>query len=149
MEISPNGLQFIANNEGFRSKPYTDTGGVWTIGYGTTISDKVAGLYRDGINETLAQSWLLSHVQTFEPVLNKLFSNLLQHQFDALCDLIYNVGLSGFQNSVLYQRLLRLDPSISQLWLSLAIHDAAGHQLVGLIRRRYREAKLFIYGAYH
>ena len=36
MQLSYNGLEALKEHEGFRDKAYLDTGGVWTIGYGTT-----------------------------------------------------------------------------------------------------------------
>ena len=34
-DISENGFKLIRESEGFKDKAYLDTGGVWTIGYGT------------------------------------------------------------------------------------------------------------------
>lgn len=35
MQLSYNGINALKEHEGFRSNAYKDTGGVWTIGYGT------------------------------------------------------------------------------------------------------------------
>lgn len=40
MQISDNGVELIARNEGCRLKAYTCPAGVWTIGYGHTEGQK-------------------------------------------------------------------------------------------------------------
>jgi lysozyme len=150
MEISDHGVQFICAFEGFRSRPYQDTGGIWTVGYGTVITKEMAAqLSLNGISEATAETWLKNHIEQNTSSLNNILKHsIFQHQFDALTSLVYNIGMEGFHHSELYRRITNQDPSLYSYWINLAIHDSKGHQLIGLIRRRRCEARLFIYGNY-
>ena len=145
--ISESGISFTAELEGFVSHPYQDSGGIWTVGYGTTIQS--ANQYHDCITEIDSKQLLRSHMAIDVLNLNKSLKRpLLQHQFDALIDLSYNIGLEGLRASQLFKAINNQDPNFYSYWSNLAIHDLKGHFLLGLARRRRYEARLFIYGNY-
>ena len=108
MQISYNGLQLLKELEGFRKEAYLDTGGVWTIGYGTTrVEGKPveAGLT---CSEAQAQEWLSQDISWAQTAINKLVKvPLKQGMFDALVSFVYNVGEDQFRRSTLL-RLLNL-----------------------------------------
>lgn len=140
MRISPAGISFIKRWEGFRSEPYQDIKGVWTIGYGSThgITKDAHAIDKDG-----ATQLLLDDMRHFEHAIETYIDKPLnQNQFDALCSLIYNVGtaplqktLGSFLNACDYQgaadQFLRWD-------------HAGQVEIEGLKKRREEERKLFL-----
>src|SRR4051812_33830431 len=96
-KVSRNGVALIKRFEGFRSRPYRDAVGVWTIGYGET---KGIGPGTNPWSETFASQRLQDRVnRDFAPYINALKLPLNQNQFDALASFIYNVGPGGIASS--------------------------------------------------
>lgn len=144
MQISLSGLNFIKQQEGFKSSVYTDSAGLATIGYGhkltafenyTTISDADASLL-------LAQD-----VADAENGVNNLVNVALsQNQFDALVSFVYNVGVGAFKRSTM-RKLINAgnyQGAIGQfgLW-SKATINGQKITIAGIYSRRQREAQLF------
>lgn len=143
MQISFNGLQFLKDGEGFRKEAYKDTGGVWTIGYGTikwlgkpveqgmTITEKEA---------ELALQADLSWAQT---AVNKLVkAPLSQNMFDALVSFVYNIGENAFMKSTLLRKLNARDyKGAAQEFLRWKFDN--GKEIQGLLNRRIKEKALF------
>lgn len=144
--ISPEGLKFIQNFEGFRERPYKDSGGLLTIGYGNRITEEEAVNFKDGITPAEAQNLFDAYITGMTGQLRKCPLSLLQHQFDAVCSLAYNIGLHEFLNSTIYKMLSVRGVDLSS-WLFF-VKDAKDHTDDGLIRRRRLELKLFIYAIY-
>lgn len=63
-QLSKNGLELIAEFEGFRSEPYLCPANVATIGYGTTIypNGLRVSLNDKPISEDLAKVYLLDNI---------------------------------------------------------------------------------------
>jgi lysozyme len=104
MQPSNNCISLIKQFEGFRSKPYLCPANVATIGYGTTIypNNVKVQLIDNAITEQQATEYLIDHVNKSTNKLNQFIKvELSQCQYDALCDFVYNVGLSAFVNSTL------------------------------------------------
>ena len=107
-KISKNGLNFIKCKEGFSSKEYLDSNKVKVIGYGTKLKngDKT-------ISEKEAESRLLLfiednvHKHLRNPNIIKVQLN--QRQFDALCSLLYNIGI--YRSVVFLQHSLKKSPN--------------------------------------
>ncbi len=144
-------IEFIANQEGFRSKPHK-SGGYWYIGYGTQIK---SGQYSDGISREKALELLMEDVNGYVVRLNSyLQSNgiaLTQNQFDALASLTYNVSTNWMKSSTLSKYLKEGVEERTDLELMNAMGSwckAGGKVLPGLARRRIAEAKIFLYGDY-
>ena len=88
--ISKRGLALIAGFEGFRSAPYQDAVGVWTIGYGST-----AGVNRHTPPVTRAEALARMRLEIqarYEPAVTNLGLKLTQGQHDALVSAVYNLG---------------------------------------------------------
>ena len=146
MKISKNGVDLIKSFEGYRSKPYLDTDGVPTIGYGNTY-------YPDGrkvrlndpiINESMANSLFVKIVSKFESSVElNVTSKINQNQFDALVAFSYNIGIANFRKSTLLKKvnLNPHDPSIKDEFLRW--NKDGGKILPGLTRRRNAESNLF------
>lgn len=148
MKISPAGLDLIKKFEGLRLAAYPDpaTGGEpWTIGYGTTSSAGV-GKVKQGmtISEVQAESMLVRSLGAYETgVLQALLHPPGQHQFDALCSLAYNIGITNMSRSsvvkYLNAGLVEKAAGAFLLW-----NKAAGRVMPGLTRRRAAERALFL-----
>jgi len=143
MQISHMGIQSLKELEGFRAKAYKDTGGVWTIGYGTikwlgkpveagqTITDKEAEL---ALQADLA--WAQTAVNQLVRV------PLKQHMFDALVSFVYNIGENAFSKSTMLRLLNegKYDQAAEQFkrW-----NQDNGKVIPGLVSRRKVEESLF------
>lgn len=154
MRASQKGVDFIKRHEALRLHAYKDAVGVWTIGYGHTLTAKQGMI----ITEAEAECFLRQDLRTAEDEINRHLLPLKQHQFDALASFVFNVGIgrpeghrfgpSGFAGSTLLKRL-KMDvnhPDIASQfnrWIY-----GGGKILPGLVRRRKEEANLYINGDY-
>ena len=140
--LSATGAALIANFEGFRSCPYRDAVGVWTIGYGST---KGVGPGTKCLSRQEALARMKREVnQTYGAAVNRLPVDLNQNQFDALTSFVYNVGTGGIGTNTGVGKALRKkqwDRAANEL---LRWNKAGGRTLAGLTRRRKAERKLFL-----
>ena len=74
----------LERDEGFRSKPYQDTEGIWTIGHGFT------SLSLDESRKVLKMK-----VRKIQKQLSPLIRNLTPARQDVLVNMAYNLGLDG------------------------------------------------------
>ena len=146
MRIEKAGIQLIKKWEGFRSKPYADVVGIWTIGYGNTY-------YRDGrkvgpkdrpLTESEAYALMVDILdRDFTPKISKMIHvDVGQYMFDAMCSLAYNIGSGAFGKSTLLKKVNSLDFGGAALefekWAK-----AGGKVVQGLLNRRREEKILF------
>lgn len=150
MNLSENGLKELKVSEAFRAKPYQDSAGVWTIGYGSTY-------YPDGKKVAKTDAHLTE--QQASDLLLEVFikdfaahipDNVNQNQYDALASFIYNIGTKGFNMSTLKKKVLANpnDPTIKDQFLRWNKATVKGKKvtLAGLTKRRKREVKLYFMG---
>jgi len=146
MKASNNAVKLIAQFEGFESKPYICSGGVVTIGYGTTIypSGVKVNMNDSAITKQQAEEYLLNDINKFSNGVDLLVrKNINQNQFDALVSFAYNVGLGNLSNSTLL-KLINVDPNNSLIKNEfIKWNKAKGKVLAGLTRRRNAEANLY------
>lgn len=143
MELSDNGLKLIKDSEGFRSKAYRDTGGVWTVGYGTTrINDRPVN--KDAVVDELYATVLLkTDVASACATVNRLVKvPINQNQFDALVDFVYNLGEGNFGKSTLLKKLNNKDYVGAANEFQKWVFDN-GVVIKGLVLRRAKEKALF------
>lgn len=140
MKASKDAIDLIKEFEGLYLKAYKCPSGVWTIGYGHTKSVK-EGMQ---ITKEYAEKLLLADIAEFEKQVNSLGLTLTQNQFDAIISLVFNIGIGTFKKSVLYNRIKSNpnDLKIKDIWENSFIR-ANGKILMGLIRRRKKEAELY------
>jgi lysozyme len=142
MQISYSGLEALKKFEGFRDKAYLDTGGVWTIGYGTTVVDGKPVEAGMTCSEAQAGEWLRVDCATAQTAVNQLVRvPMKQAQFDALVSFTYNVGVNAFRASTLLRKLNNRDSSASaefDRW----VYDN-GKVIPGLAARRKVERSMF------
>jgi len=142
MKASKRIINKIKEFEGFSAKPYYDSAGVLTIGYGTT---RDASKY-SSITKQFAEQLLIRDLAQYEKTLNNYIVNrgyiLNQNQFDALVSFLYNVG-SIRSGSTLDKSIRAKEPGTVATNLQTYIY-AGGQPLRGLAKRRAYEANLFV-----
>ena len=144
-------VHFIAAREGFRSAPYRDQAGNWTIGYGhklSTPNPETTG----PITEQQAEDFLRQRVETLIKDIDfRLQGKLADEQLAALASLAYNIGQTALADSRLLVMINNGAPigEIIREWISLGPYphrrQAAGER-AGLSRRRAAEVGLYFFG---
>jgi len=141
-------LSFIKKAEGgLYLKAYQDSGGVWTIGWGSTYDfDKQRKVQQgDVITEAQAQKWLDMETSQNAMDIKKLVTvPLNNNELNALISFVYNVGINGFKASSML-RLLNsgADKNTVAAQFDRWVYDN-GVKVKGLINRRNAEKKLFL-----
>ena len=84
--------ELIAKHEGLRLKPYTDTVGKLTIGYGRNLDD-------NGISKYEAELMLVSDIEDVYRDLScfKWISDLNPAREAVIVDMVFNLGISRFK----------------------------------------------------
>lgn len=142
MKLSTSGARLIEGFEGFSSRPYRDSVGVWTIGFGST---KGVGPNAPRVTRAQAERRMMREIDaSYGHAVNALRLPLNQHQFDALVSFVYNVGPGGVAASTGVGRALRAHKWATAANALLAWDKAGGRRLAGLTRRRKAERALFL-----
>lgn len=107
MQTSARGRALIEQREGVRLKSYTDSVGVWTIGYGHTSA---AGPPHVSPGMTItakeADDILTADLVKFEAAVNAAVKvAMADHEFDALASLALNIGPGAFTGSTVVHKL--------------------------------------------
>lgn len=138
MKISEAGIKLICKWEEFRSYAYVCPAGLWTIGYGHTGGVKPT----DKIDIAQGEAYLRQDLEIVERCLNALKLKLNQNQYDALCSLIFNIGIGKFKRSTMlrYLQAKQYDKASAEF---LKWRKANGKVLKGLEARRKDEQELF------
>jgi lysozyme len=143
MKTSQKGINLILLFEGFISKPYLDSAGIPTIGYGNTYypGGKKVTLKDPSISKEKGAELFSSVLPTYEKIVNsKIKVTLTQNQFDALVSHTYNTG--GSETLFLLINKHANSETIKD-WFTSKYITAGGKVLNGLIKRRKAEADLF------
>ena len=143
-----NALNFIKKAEGgLYLKAYQDSGGVWTIGYGSTYDfDKQRKVQQgDIITESQAQKWLeMETSQNAKDIKSLVKVPLNNNQLNALISFVYNVGINGFKKSTMLKLLNSgADKNTVANQFDKWVFDN-GVIVKGLINRRKAEKTLFL-----
>ncbi|MGA9914219.1 MAG: lysozyme [Paraburkholderia sp.] len=120
------------------------SGAPWTGGWGHAGLDVHYGMV---ITRELAVDWLRADVRGAEAVVKRDVKVALnQEEYDALVDLVFNIGSGNFDTSTLLRKLNAgdTDGAIAEFarW-----NKAGGVVLAGLVKRREAERVLFQLGA--
>lgn len=155
--ISKKIFRFLKGYEAFAPESYLDSGGVPTIGYGTTESsgywdslfpscteEKASKVLAESIYNNYAKS-LINRMKSDGLDINKV---KVRH-FDAFLSLCYNCGLGGVTSSPMYQKFIKNmnDTTVTDGWESWYISDGF-NELEGLKLRRKAEKNIFNNGKY-
>jgi lysozyme len=141
-------LNFIKIKEGgLYLKAYQDSGGVWTIGWGSTYDfDKQRKvLPGDTITQTQAQKWLEMTTSQDANEIKKLVKPYLnKNELNSLISFVYNVGINAFRNSTMLKLLNSgADRQTVANEFDRWVYDD-GIKVQGLVNRRIAEKKLFL-----
>ena len=151
MQTSGLGLVEIADSECLCTELYLDSGGVRTIGIGSTVSEvHDIGSFPWGTTWTIDQcvNVYANSMAKYENAVNRgLTIAVKQHQFDALVSFIYNVGVGGTK-STLFKRINAgmTGDNIKNAFL-MWVNDN-GKKVQGLVNRRLREWGVYSTGEY-
>lgn len=127
--------------EGCRLTAYQDVAGVWTIGWGHTGKEVVAGLVwdQDKSNEVLLQDLEMHYAQLIANF--PLLASATAGRQAALADFVYNLGIENYKHSTLHSAVVVGAWQAVKTQLALWIH-AAGKVEPGLVKRRQAEINL-------
>lgn len=140
MIYSQDGILLTQGFESCRLTPYQDGKGVWTDGWGNTH-----GVVPNGpaITQEKADADLNRNLQSAVYSVNHYVAiHLSQPEFDALVDLVFNIGSGNFSSSTMLRKLNQGDlvgaSNEFEKWdMSGGVHVA------GLLRRRKAEEAMF------
>lgn len=144
MNISHNGIQFIKKEEGEKLTAYRDSRGILTIGTGHTGRVDNESIFPGmTISNERSEQLLLADIEKVEEAINeKVKVSLTQNQYDALCSLVFNIGIQAFNDSTCLRKLNQKDYQGSAE--AMLLWKRAGQHTEALLSRRMREMKLFI-----
>lgn len=145
LTVSPKGLSLIrGRHEGFSPKAYKDIGGVWTIGYGSTMyADGTKVKRGDTITKSEAKELMEIDIQRKMSQVEKMVKvPLTQNQVDSLGSFVYNVGVKAFKESTMLEKINEgkfdeVGPEFER-W-----KHVNGVEVRGLSNRRKEERRLF------
>lgn len=137
---------FVARWEGFRSKPYRDIAGHWTVGYGHEMH---SGESMHPITEATARAHLEAKLASDGAAVDEMVHvPVAAGQRAALVDFAYNLGPENLQRSTLLRLLNAGDyaGASKQFVRWDKYRDAAGRLVPSsdLLRRREAERDLFL-----
>lgn len=149
--VSERGLTMTMEQEGWRPKPYNDAANFCTIGYGHLIKrapcdSTVPPDWRSGLTSSQGKDLLMNDMAKAQhAVMTLVKTRLNDAQYAALCDFVFNVGVTNFRESKLLTVLnaSRFDEVPAQLrrWTRAgSLHVAV------LAHRREHEVALFMDG---
>lgn len=139
--------ELIAKFEGLKLDAYPDTGGIWTIGYGSTRNPFTGDAVKQGdqISKDTALSWLKKEIEQKTAGIKKLVKvPINDNQLTAITSLSYNIGIGAFQHSTLLKLLNQNAPKIQVADQFLRWNKVNGKEVLGLTKRRQLERELFL-----
>ena len=143
---SAKGILLIKNFEGLRLEAYQCSGSLWTIGWGTTKINDVKVRPGDIIDIEMAEILFRKDLEKNETIVNsEIQIPVNQNQFDALVSHTYNTGGSD----TLFKLINSKSDSIKiRNWIENTYITSRGNLILGLVKRRRKEADLF-FGIIH
>lgn len=143
------GVEAIRQDEGLRLSAYTDTGDLWTIGFGHLIKPGEEYLLGLTLTRTQAEQLFRSDLREHEGYVNQYITrSMSQSEFNAILSLMYNIGPGNFTRTGM-PRLIQAKAGRDKLgpvWMQ-HVKDRKGNTLQGLIDRRKDELDLYYSGA--
>lgn len=141
----------MMEEEGVRYVVYRDVAGYPTVGIGHLVLPEDGLSVGDRITEEQALDFLEKDLAKAEAAVARLVGDMpvYQHEFDALVDLVYNVG----EGNVSESQSPRLNEAIAMrdyqaIADELAYHHAGGREARGLVYRSERRTNIFLEAAY-
>ncbi|GEM_PF-3102938 len=153
MQVSDQGLAFIALQEGFQPRPFDDAAGDSTVGHGHRLHPGATdgsepAEFVTGIDRAAARRLLAKDLVAVAQLLNQeLRVPVKQHQFDALASFAFQAGSRFFSASSVLASVNGNRPEAVDDAL-LKFSHAGGRQQPDLHKRRQAEGRLFNDGKY-
>ena len=156
MALSETGMALLNESEGFRSKPYRDSVGKPTIGWGTTYYPDGTPVRMSDKPVTRTEAARIKQAvlnQDFSPAVNMMFADeietgaITQNMFDALISLVYNIGVMGLKASSIYRNIKAgryAQAADSFLLYNKGRINGRLEYIEGLAIRRAKEKALFL-----
>ncbi len=156
MSASTDLMEAITDEEGVHLQAYRDPVGLATVGVGHLVKPRDRIKVGERITHERAMELLQHDLKHAESVVRRLVGDLPlyqhefdQHEFDALVDLVFNVG----EGSVSAENSPRLNKAIlagdyDRIANELAYEQAGSVGLHGLEYRSQRRAAIFVDGVY-
>lgn len=141
-------IRLIKKYEGFSSVPYLCPAGYWTVGYGTVVREEDVEKYKESpITKEQGEILLIENLTKMFKIVRPMLKNVRMEtdMWDAIMSFVYNVGTYAFYRSTLRRKLLREEYFEAgdefRRWVYVG-----GRKLIGLVRRREEERRLFLEG---
>lgn len=126
---------------------YPDTGGIWTIGFGSTINKDTGQAIKQGdkIDIATAERWLKQDIAEREKYIKPLIKvPITENQKAAIISLAYNIGTGAFAKSTLLRLLNQHADKKLVADQFLKWNKVKGFEVKGLTNRRKLEKDLFL-----
>ncbi len=150
MKMTPEGLALLEEFEDCYLLAYPDTGGIWTIGWGTTRYPPwhLAGRrvhQGDICTRPQASDFFRFDLNRTEQGVDALtIDGILPRQFDALVCLTYNIGEAAYRHSTV-RKIVNVSPDNAAIRDAFMLwHKDDGRPVKGLWKRRHREADHYL-----
>ncbi len=133
--------ELIKDLEGLKLKSYRDSGGIWTIGYGSTGPDINEGIVwtKEDCEKRLALDLMVREKQLKHVIQIPLTEN----QKAAIMSFLYNIGFDAFKKSTFLKKLNNCDVAGAADQM-LRWNKCNGEIVEGLNNRRARERAVFL-----
>ena len=143
--------EMLEHFEGFYPAAYKDSGGVWTLGFGSTYNFDAKRRVQKGdkISKADAMRYVELECESVVKYLNQFINvPLTPTQSAALVDYVYNRGIGNFLKTKLDELINDnpLNPAIKKEFYGTGLWDRMGNKLWGLGRRRRAEFHLYSTG---
>ncbi len=151
LEVSDTMKEALAEEEGVRLTVYRDVAGYPTVGVGHLVQPADNLRVGDQISYDRAIAFMDKDLTTAENAVRDLVGDLplYQHEFDALVDLVFNVGEGNVseRESPLLNRAIA-DRDYDAIASQLEYHTAGGALARGLMYRSERREAIFAEASY-
>ena len=151
LTVSDEFKRALIEEEGVRHTVYRDVAGYPTVGVGHLVVPGDNLRVGDRISSAQVMRFLESDLQMAEEGVRQLVGDLSlhQHEFDALVDLVYNVGVGNVSKD----KSPRLNAAIDAgdydgIAEELSYHYAGGSKANGLVNRSERRSSIFLEASY-
>ncbi len=131
-------IELIKYNEGYTSKPYYDTDGKLTIGYGYKLNVQHGQFMSEPMATAKIKQDLSHRLKRMRSLIKVPVNN---NQINALLSLAYNIGMGNFARSGLLRKLNKGNYNLNGEFMRWIYVN--GIMYNSLIKRRRMEIKLF------
>jgi lysozyme len=133
-------VTFIGQHEGVRLKAYQDSGGVWTVGYGSTTGVTSTTVISLGQAQMRLRADLQTAAQRIYAIIGPIADDLTENQYAALLSFVFNVGANPAWTIWKLLKARQFDQIPGEL---IKFVNAKGVKIQGLVNRRADEVKLW------